>query len=131
MDPHIRKAAHDTLPAPEGLSSASAQIWRDVVRDHEFEAHELPLLVSALTWRDKSVVWLAESEKATGREQARLVKQSLDSAQTSLRHWRALKFTDADSVARRPGRPAGDEWSPKRRRQARGARDEGAATSSV
>ena len=96
-----------TLPAPRELSPASAQIWRDVIHDHEFEAHELPLLVSALRWRDKSTAWLRGSEEATGREQARLVKQSLDAAQTSLRHWRALKFTDPEGKTRRPGRPAG------------------------
>ena len=118
-EPHIKRTTDHTLPAPRELSPASAQIWRDVIHDHEFEAHELPLLVSALRWRDKSTAWLQESEEATGREQARLVKQSLDAAQTSLRHWRALKFTDPEGKTRRPGRPAGDAWSPKRRQQAR------------
>ncbi len=118
MKLHMRKATSSTPPPPRDLSPASAQIWKDVIRDHEFEAHELPLLVSALKWRDRSTTWLKESETAAGREQARLVKQSLDAAQASLRHFRALKFTDADDKTRRPGRPSGDDWSPKRRRQA-------------
>ena len=105
-----------TPPPPQDLSPASVQIWKDVIRDHEFESHEVPLLMSALRWRDRSTTWLEESETAVGREEARLIKQSLDAAQTSLRHWRALKFTDADNK-RRPGRPSGDAWSAKRRRQ--------------
>lgn len=116
MKPHMTKTT--TPPPPRDLSAASVQIWKDVIRDHEFEAHELPLLMSALRWRDRSAAWLEESEQAIGREEARLVKQSLDAAQTSLRHWRALKFTDADGKTRRPGRPAGADWSPKRRQQA-------------
>ena len=126
----MKKATDDTPPVPKELSPASAQIWRDVTRAHEFEAHELPLLLSALTWRDRSTAWLAASERATAREEARLVKQSLDAGQASLRYWRALKFTDADAGTRRPGRPSGDAWSPKRRQQARESWVDRATTSS-
>ena len=106
------------LPTPRGFSASSAAIWADLLAENAFERHELPLLESALRWRDKSATWLTESETVTGRDQARLVKQSLDAAQTSLRHWKALKFRDLDVPARRPGRQPGDEWNAKRRQQA-------------
>ena len=69
-------------------------------------------------WWDKSDAWLEASEAAEGREQAQLVKQSLDAAQTALRHWRTLKFPIRGAEA-----PAG---TAKRGRLVRGAQgDEG------
>src|SRR5262245_46346734 len=106
-------------PVPAGLSEASTALWRAVMGEHRFEPHETATFESYLRWRDRSEQWMAESKRATGRDQARLVKQGIDAAQTSLRHLRALKFTDPDALTRRPGRPAGDNWSAKRKAQAR------------
>ena len=100
---------------PDGLSRVSRRLWRELTDRHRFEPHELVAFERALGWWDKSDAWLLASEAAEGREQAQLVKQSLDAAQTALRYWRTLKFTDPSVPKRRPGRPAGDDWSPERR----------------
>lgn len=104
--------------APRGLSAESAGIWRELVSANAFEAHELPILASALTWRDRSTAWLAESERAAGRERSTLRKQALDAATASLRHFKALKFTDPSQPARRPGRPSGQNWNAARKQEA-------------
>jgi hypothetical protein len=91
-------------------------IWTTLTTRHHFEARELYVFERALKWWDQSDTWLLASETATGRDQARLVKQSMDAASAALRLWRSLKFVDVQA-ARRPGRPAGDNWSLKRRLQ--------------
>jgi hypothetical protein len=55
--------------------------------------------------------WLRESEAVTGREQARLVKQSLDAGQAALRCWKTLRFVGPAAPIRRPGRPGDQQWS--------------------
>ena len=100
---------------PAGLSRASQRVWRELTALHAFEAHELIAFERALGWWDRSDRWLEASEAAEGREQARLVKQSLDAAQTALRYWRVLKFQDPAVPKRRPGRPSGADWSAERK----------------
>ncbi len=105
-----------SLPIPQGLSPQSADLWRELTDRHRFADFELVTFRRALQWFDRSDAVSAQAATATGREQAALLKLSMDSANTGLRFWRQLKFTDGQP-ARRPGRPSGDEWSPKRRLQ--------------
>jgi hypothetical protein len=99
---------------PAGLSRGARRLWRQLTALHDFEQHELVAFGRALEWWDRSDAWIKASETATGGDRAVLVKQSLDAATMGLRHWRTLKFRDGEA-ARRPGRPSGDAWSPKRR----------------
>ena len=107
----------DKSPPPQRLSQQSRRIWRQLTALHRFEPHELIAFERALGWWDRSDEWLQASEAAEGREQARLVKQSLDAATAALRHWRVLKFVDPAAPARRPGRPSDSDWSRKRKAQ--------------
>jgi hypothetical protein len=99
---------------PRGLSAGSADIWKALTTQLSFERRELYVFERALRWWDQSDQWLRDSEKAAGRDQARLVKQSMDAASAALRLWRSLKFTDGPA-SRRPGRPSGADWSPQRK----------------
>ena len=104
----LRKPSSGPPRPPAGLSRKSAALWASLLAGHEFSRPELVALEAALVWWDRSAAWMAESESATGREQATLRKQSMDAAQTALRHWKALKFA-APGSARRPGRPS-EPW---------------------
>jgi hypothetical protein len=59
---------------------------------------------------------MASLNKDTDVDQGRVLKLAMDAAATSLRFFRALKIREADQPARRPGRPADENWS--RQRQA-------------
>ena len=95
--------------------TASQRVWRELMEPHAFEAHELVTFERALAWWDRSDAWLEASEKAEGKEQAQLIKQSLDGATAALRCWRTLKFLDPAVPKRRPGRPSGADWSAERK----------------
>jgi hypothetical protein len=106
--------AHGT--GPTGLSPGSAGVWAALTTGYAFAAPELELLERALRWFDRADGLCQAADAATdARERAGLLKQGMDAATTGLRFWRQLRFTDG-SLARRPGRPAGPDWSPKRRR---------------
>ena len=92
------------IPVPRGLSARSRRIWRELTALHAFGAHEQMAFRRALEWWDRSDAWLAASQLATGPDQGRLVKQSLDAAAAALRYWRTLKFIDPGEATRRPGR---------------------------
>jgi hypothetical protein len=100
---------------PRGLSAWARATWRQLTSIHVVEEHEAIALRRALRWWDLSDAWLRESEAVAGREQARLVKQSMDAANTALRHWRLLKFEAPAAVPARPGRPSGFNWSAARK----------------
>ena len=100
---------------PAGLSRKSRQTWRALMDLNDFGAHEIVTFERALVWWDRADAWLAESEALEGKAAAAKAKQSMDAATTALRFWRTLKFTDPNAQARRPGRPSGASWSPKRR----------------
>jgi hypothetical protein len=100
---------------PTGLSPWARATWRALLEVHHFEHYEQLTLHRALAWWDRSDRWLVESETATGRERGQLVKQSMDSANTALRHWRLLKFASPTAVPTRPGRPSGFDWSAARK----------------
>jgi len=100
---------------PAGLSRWAQATWRALFTLHDFERYEQLMLHRALEWWDRADAWLVESQTATGPEQARLVKQSMDAANTALRHWRLLKFAPPATVPTRPGRPAGFNWSAARK----------------
>ena len=100
--------------APRGLSPWARRTWKELTARHAFEAHEVVTFTRALRWFDCSDALMAQAERATEREKAALLKQAMDSANTGLRHWRALKWPAPDGV-RRPGRPAGANWSPARK----------------
>jgi hypothetical protein len=112
---------------PDGLSEWARGIWNGLHRRHTFEEHERLVLAAALEWWDRSTAWLLESESASGRDKAQLRKAALDAAQSGLRFWRTLKFPASDGIPVRPGRPAGDAWSPVRRAGAAARRRGGAA----
>lgn len=104
-------------PAPKGLSRASRRIWRELTLTHDFGAHELVAFERALKWWDVSDTAFADAESRTGRERAELMKLSLDASNAALRCWRTLRFP-APIGARRPGRPAGNDWSAHRKQAA-------------
>jgi hypothetical protein len=104
-----------TYTPPAGLSAWATGVWQELTARHHFEPHELVVFERALRWWDTSDLAATQASSATAAaEVARLTKLSLDAATSALRHWRALKFPAAEG-ARRPGRPAGDAWSAKRR----------------
>lgn len=102
---------------PKGLSGRSQGIWHDLTTIHQFEQFELVAFERALKWFDKADGWLREADAAEGKTAVLLVKMSMDASNCGLRYWRTLKFSDG-TAARRPGRPSGDNWSPKRQLQA-------------
>ncbi|MEO5739961.1 MAG: hypothetical protein ABIS29_05130 [Vicinamibacterales bacterium] len=105
----------ENQPAPRGLSPASKVLWRTLTQQHRWADHELVAFERALRWFDRADALAAASDKAqTHRDGAALLKSSMDAANTALRHWRLLKFSNGEA-ARRPGRPSGDDWSAKRK----------------
>jgi hypothetical protein len=111
-----------TVPSvPRGLTPASRRLWAVLTTEHHFEVFELTALERSLRWFDKADAWLQQAEEAgvEARAAAVLVKQSMDASNCGLRYWRTLKFTDG-TPARRPGRPAGPDWSAKRKLQQAG-----------
>jgi len=98
---------------PASLSEWARGVWSQLLEANAFDPHEVVTFRRALEWWDRSDRWMAESEQATGRERGALVKQALDASTAALRHWKALKFTDA--TTRRPGRPSGPNWSASRK----------------
>lgn len=89
------------------------------MRQHDFADHEVVSFWRALEWFDRSDVAAAGAHAAPDpAEAARHWKLATDAAQTGLRFWRTLKFPVPPGV-RRPGRPAGADWSPARKAMAR------------
>jgi hypothetical protein len=86
-------------------------------RQHEFADHEVVTFRRALEAWDAADRIMAEAEGAPGPERVRLQRLSVDMATSALRHWRTLKFQTTPEATRRPGRPSGAEWSPKRKAQ--------------
>lgn len=103
--------------APKGLSRPSRRIWTELTCSHDFADHELVAFERALKWWDVSDTAFASAEEKSGRERAELMKLALDASNSALRHWRTLKFPTPAGV-RRPGRPAGDNWSAHRKQAA-------------
>ncbi len=109
-DPAPGRRSGGSQRPPAALSRWAKDVWTSLLDRYEFGDHELIVFEKALRSWDLADRWLRESEAATGREQARLVKQSLDAGQQALRCWRVLKF-DTGQPTRRPGRPADARWS--------------------
>ena len=110
-----QKRATGLQAPPAGLSAWAQGWWEELLDGHAFASFEILLLEKALLAWDREAKWLAESEAATGREQARLVKQSLDAGQAALRAWKTLRFSDPARPPRRAGRPSGPHWSAVRK----------------
>ena len=91
------------VPAPSGLSPWAVSVWAELTGLHRFEAHERITFERALRWWDRS----------DAAAEAGDMKLSIDASSAALRHWRILKFPTP--AARPPGRPAGPDWSAKRR----------------
>lgn len=104
---------HAQPKAPRGLSPWARRTWADLTARHSFEAHELIAFERALRWWDAADQLMANTDGDEKARAARL-KQAMDASSTALRHWRALKWPTPEGV-RRPGRPAGAEWSPTRK----------------
>jgi hypothetical protein len=98
---------------PKELSEWARGVWREVAQDNEFDAHEIVVFERALRWWDVSDDAAKQAATATGAELTRFTKLSLDASTAALRHWRALKFETG--TAKRPGRPAGVNWSKHRK----------------
>jgi hypothetical protein len=120
--PHGDEQGDDmtTSRTPRGLSAGSRGVWRTLIARYECVEHELITLERALKWFDRSDALLREADALTGQARAATLKQSMDASTVALRHWRLLKFRD--ELSRRPGRPSGDDWSPKRKLLAAAAR---------
>lgn len=99
---------------PAGMSEWAQGVWIELTKDNDFDGHEIVVFERALRWWDVSDDAAKRATSATGAELARLTKLSLDASTAALRHWRALKFESA-SGAKRPGRPAGVNWSKERK----------------
>src|SRR5262245_40228745 len=97
-DPRKRPAA--------GLSPWARGVWRELLALHDFAEHELVSFTRALKWWDLSDRWMAESETATGRDQARLVKPFFDVLDEP---------TEEVTTADKRHRPTTHDWQPPTR----------------
>jgi phage terminase small subunit len=107
---------------PADLSPWAQQKWRGLHEESEFSAADELLGEFMVVAFDLAREFLQIS-KTEGLMKGGKVHPALaghrDAVQTAIRCWRALKFQDDPEDARRPGRPSGDNWSPRRAAAAR------------
>jgi hypothetical protein len=92
-------------------------LWIAQHEEIELSLAEATLFERALRFYDLSDQHraLAEAEpNKAGRVFAAHDKAADRAATQALRHWKAVGFKDDPETARRPGRPSGDAWSPRR-----------------
>jgi hypothetical protein len=110
------------LKPPPGLSARSRRVWKALHADFSFTVDSVAVLQRALEAYDLSdhLLGLARAAGLDSKEARGLLASSRDASAVALKHWQALRLDRADPDAvRRPGRPSGDRWSPKRAEGAR------------
>ena len=115
----------ETRPTPKGLAPRSRGLWREYTTEYDFVPHEAELFEQCLRSQELddriAAIVDAEGVRVDGKPHNMLAALR-DARQTALRMWRAVGFKVEDEERRRPGRPAGDQWNPKRKAAAEALR---------
>ena len=105
-------------PPPAGLSARSKGLWRRLHTENAFTSDSAELLERALRSFDLAdeLLVLARTTGIDSPKARSLLSAHRDALQTGLKLMKGTGLDRADADARRrPGRPAGADWSPIRR----------------
>ena len=108
----------DRKQPPKKLSRRLQNLYREYVGEYDFALHELDLFGEALRAQDLvdriATIVDVEGVRVDGKPHP-MLPALRDARQTALRAWRVCGFKAEGEEKRRPGRPAGDQWSAKRK----------------